>query len=135
MKRISTRTHGVLDFLTAGTLVTLTRALGWSREVTNLLTGAGLGALGYSVLTRYEWGLIKIMPMKAHLALDALSGASLCAAPLLLSDEEPEVKAALVGLGLFELAAALTTETEPRSERSGHGFGEEISSWYEAAAR
>ena len=38
MTRMSTRTHGVLDFLTAGTLVALPRALGWGERVTSTLT-------------------------------------------------------------------------------------------------
>src|SRR4051812_40369948 len=114
MKLISTKTHGVLDYLTAGAMLALPRAMGWSEPVTRLLTGAGLGAIGYSLLTRYELGLVKVLPMRAHLTLDALSGVMLCAARMLLPDEESEVKGALVGLGLFELAAALTTETEPR---------------------
>jgi len=116
-KLISTRTHGVIDYLAAGALIALPRAMGWSERVTTLLTGAGLGAVGYSLLTRYELGAAKVLPMRAHLALDALSGATLCAAPLVLEDEPSEVKAALVGLGLFELAAALTTVPESPEDR------------------
>ncbi|MBX6315225.1 MAG: hypothetical protein IRY99_20290, partial [Isosphaeraceae bacterium] len=111
---LSTRTHGLLDLLTAGTLLALPRALGWSERVTKLTTNAALGTLGYSLLTRYEFGLLKVLPMEAHLALDAASGAAFCASPLLLADEEPEVKQALAGIGLFELFAALTTRTHPR---------------------
>jgi HAD superfamily hydrolase (TIGR01509 family) len=115
-KLLSTRTHGLLDLATIGTLLTLPRVMGWSPRVTNLLTGTAVGALGYSLLTRYEMGLVKVLPMKAHLALDAASGAALCASPLLLSDEPDEVKAALVGFGLFELSAAFCTQTEPANE-------------------
>lgn len=113
-KLLSTRTHGFLDYLTAGTLMALPRAMGWSDRVTNLMTGAAVGTVGYSLLTRYEMGLVKVLPMKAHLALDAASGMALCSAPLFLSDEDDEVKATLLALGLFELAAAFSTQTEPR---------------------
>lgn len=112
-KLISTRTHGVLDLVTAATLVTLPRALGWGDRVTSMLTALGVGTLGYSLLTNYEFGLRKILPMRVHLALDAASGASLCAAPWIFPDEAPEVIATLVGLGLFEIAAAMLTEPEP----------------------
>lgn len=121
-KLLSTRTHGVLDYLTAGTLLALPRMLGWSERVTNLLTASALGALGYSLLTRYELGLIKVLPMPVHLILDAISGATLCAAPLVLEDEAPEVKATLLGVGLFEIAAALTTETSPAPARPTAGI-------------
>jgi len=111
MQLFSTRTHGILDFVSAGTLLVLPRMLGWSERVTRLLTNAALGTVGYSLLTRYEFGLFKVLPMKAHLLLDGMSGAMLCAIPLMFADEETTVKAALVGLGLFEITAALTTET------------------------
>ncbi len=113
MKLFSTKVHGVLDYLTSATLPALPRMLGWSQGVTTLLTVAGGSALVYSLLTRYELGLVKVLPMKAHLALDFMSGATLCAGPLLFPDEETSVKGALIGLGLFEIGASLMTETEP----------------------
>ncbi len=119
MKLFSTRAHGVLDYLTVGTLLTLPRALGWSNKVTSVLTGAALSTLAYSLLTRYELGLFKVLPVKVHLALDAMSGALFCGAPFLLPDEDVEVTGTLVGLGIFEIAVALTTETEP-------AFGEQV---------
>ncbi|HEU4327916.1 MAG TPA: hypothetical protein VFS21_32570 [Roseiflexaceae bacterium] len=116
MKLFSTKTHGVLDYLTAGGLLVLPRALGWSDKLTTALSIAALGTVAYSALTRYELGLLKTLPMPAHLALDALSGALFCAAPLLLPDEDAGVRGALLGIGLFELSAALLTEPEPKSE-------------------
>ena len=113
MRFVSTKTHGILDYLTAGTLLAAPRALGWSRSVTRLLTGAACGTIAYSVLTRYELGLVRVLPMTAHLTLDAMSGALMCAAPALLKDEDAAVSAALVGIGAFELGAALATKTEP----------------------
>lgn len=113
MKLFSTKTHGVLDYLTVGQLLALPRMLGWSPKVTGFLNTMALGTLGYSLITRYELGPIKLLPMKGHLALDAMNGALFCAAPLLFPDEDTTVKATLVGLGLFEIVAALTTETEP----------------------
>ena len=113
MRFISTKTHGVLDYLTAGTLLALPRALGWSPSVTKLLTGAAAGTIAYSRLTRYELGVVRVLPMTGHLTLDALSGALICAAPALLRDEDAAVSAALVGIGAFELGAALATEPAP----------------------
>lgn len=116
MKLFSTRVHGVLDYSSVALLCVLPRALGWSTAVTRLLTGSALATLAYSLLTRYELGLVKILPMPAHLALDGASGALLCGAALALSDEEPGVRAALTGLGLFEITASLTTQTQPQAE-------------------
>lgn len=113
MKRLSTRAHGVLDLITAGTLVALPRVCGWGDGVTGLLTKLGVGSLGYSMLTDYEFGMVRVLPMRAHLALDALSGATLCAAPWMFPEEDDTTRAALVGLGVFEIGAALLTRPVP----------------------
>jgi hypothetical protein len=115
-KLISTKTHGVIDYLTAGALLALPRALGWGERPTRLLTGAAVGSLAYSLLTRYELGALKLLPMRVHLALDAMSGAALAASPLLLPDEDPEVKATLLALGLYELGVTALTKAEPAGE-------------------
>lgn len=121
MKVIPTKVHGVFDYLMVGTLIALPQALGWSGGVTRLLTNAGLGTLGYSLLTRYELGLVRVLPMKGHLALDGLSGALLCAAPFLLldDDEDGDLTAPLVGLGLFELVVTLLSQSTPGFSRQG----------------
>lgn len=115
MKLFSTRTHGVLDYASVVFLLALPRVAGWSRPVTHLLTGSALATLVYSLCTRYELGAIKLLPMPAHLALDGASGAILCLAAALHKQEPSAVRASLLGLGLFEITASLTTETQPRS--------------------
>jgi hypothetical protein len=82
MKPISTSVHGILDYVSVGALLAAPRLFGWNSAVRQLLSVAALGTLGYSLMTRYGLGLIKALPMQAHLALDAASGALLCAAPL-----------------------------------------------------
>jgi hypothetical protein len=113
MKIISTSTHGVLDYLTAGALLTLPYVLGWDRSVKRMMTGAALGTIGYSALTNYEHGLLKLLPMRAHLALDTLSAALFCSGPLLFPDQDGGVRKALVGIGLYELTAILLTDPRP----------------------
>jgi hypothetical protein len=113
MKIISTRMHGVLDYLTAGALLALPRALGWPPGVTRMMTGAAVSTIGYSALTSYELGLLKLLPMPAHLALDTLSAALFCAGPLLFPEQESGVRRALVGIGLFELSVTLLTDPRP----------------------
>ena len=45
MKPISTKAHGVLDYLSAGTLLALPRLPGWTPTVTALLTGSAITTL------------------------------------------------------------------------------------------
>ena len=119
MKRMSTRTHGLLDYVTGAALMTLPTVMCMGRTAASLLRGAGGAATVYSAMTNYERGLVKFLPMKAHLTLDALSGGMLLGAALMLDDEEPEVRSTLAGIGLFELAAALLTEARPTPEQAG----------------
>ena len=111
-KPISTRVHGILDYMTAGLLLTLPRVMGWDRSVTRLLDVAGISAAGYSMLTKYELGIVKALPMKSHLAMDAVSGAALIGAAAILDNENDDVRITLAGIGLFEIAASLLTRTE-----------------------
>jgi hypothetical protein len=114
MKLFSTKTQGVLDYMSAGLLFALPRMLGWRESTTQLLTGAALGTVGYSLLTAYELGAVKALPRQTHLSLDAMQGFLLGAAPFLFLKEDKAVTASLVGIGLFELFAALNTEARPR---------------------
>jgi hypothetical protein len=113
---IPTNVHGVIDYLTAPTLFVLPRMMKWNEGLTNTMTGASLGMLTYSMMTRYELGLFKLLPMKTHLALDAVAGASLAVAPFFV--QKPLQRTLLnvgvtAGMGLFEIAMALLTQTEP----------------------
>lgn len=110
-KPISTKVHGILDFMTAGLMFALPRAMGWSKDVTRLLDANAAGAVGYSLITKYEWGVARVLPMKGHLALDAVAGGALLGAAAFLDDEDPDVRLTLAGLGLFELSASLLTRT------------------------
>ena len=131
MALFSTKTHGVLDYTTVATLLALPRVLGWSPTVRTFVTGSALATLGASLLTRYELGVFKVLPMRGHLALDAISGATFAAAPFLFPDEDASVKGILVGLGVFELMAAFTTDTEPSLGEQASQLGDQLS----AAAR
>lgn len=100
MNVISTRAHGVIDYATALALIVLPflfligadtggvgaaaaearnpyRVAGW------LLVGPGLALLGLSLITRYELGAVKSVPMPTHLATDVGLGLFLIASPWL----------------------------------------------------
>ena len=113
MRFVPTKLHGMLDYLSVGTLLAVPRLLGWDKELTRFLTGAAVGTLGYSVLTRYELGVVKVLPMTAHLTFDGMSGALFCAAPLLFPEEDRATTGALVAFGVFEIGAALTSKHDP----------------------
>lgn len=115
--RISTRNHAVWDLAAAGLALALPRMLGAGARFTKIVTALALGKLGYGLMTRHELGVVKALPMKAHLTLDVLQGSTMCALPFLLDEKEsPAVTACAVGLGLLDVAAAPLTETQPKPE-------------------
>jgi hypothetical protein len=111
--RIPTLVHGALDFATAAAVMVLPRRLGASPALTMVLTAKALGVLGYSLCTRYELGLVKVLPMRTHLLLDGVTAAGMCALPIVFSNEPAAMRGAMLGMGLFELATTLSTEPEP----------------------
>jgi hypothetical protein len=110
-KPISPRVHGVLDYMTAGFMFALPRVMGWSKTATRLMDCSAAMATAYSLMTRYELGLVRVLPLKAHLAMDAVSGAGLLGAAAVMEDEDPDVRCTIAGIGAWEIAASLMTRT------------------------
>jgi hypothetical protein len=114
MRFISTRTHGVLDYLTGLLLLAAPYALGFADGTAAQYLPQTLGAalIGAALLTDYELGLIRVIPMSVHLTLDLAAGALLVASPWLFGFADRFYWPHLI-LGLVEVAAALTTRTVP----------------------
>ena len=124
---ISTKTHGILDYLTVGFALTFPRMLGCSKEFTNAVTMIALGKLGYAMMTKHELGVAKVIPMKAHLTMDAVGGATLAALPFLMDEDNPAAVACAVGMGLFDIAAAPITDTTDNVDSSSGSPSDESS--------
>lgn len=120
-KLFSTKTHGLLDYATVALLLVLPRAFGWSPGLTRFVQGMGVATALYSLVTGYERGLIKLLPIPAHFALDVLSGISFCGAAAALTDEPIAVRATLAAIGAFEVFAGLSTEPHPSPRRMTNG--------------
>ena len=122
MNIISTRTHGMLDY-GIGLLLLIAPYLfgfangGAAQWVPMLL---GLGAIAYSALTRYELGVVKLIPMPVHLALDAASGVFLAASPFLFGFSD-QVWVPHVLFGLLEIGASVMTRSTPDSMTLARG--------------
>src|SRR5690349_10267993 len=74
---ISTRMHGMLDYPYAAALIALPFLLHWDRRAAQLSISAGVATLGVSLLTNYELGAVRVLPMRAHLAMDAVESSML----------------------------------------------------------
>jgi len=112
MEKLPSEVHGVTDYLTAGTIMAIPRLLKWPTRITQFMTMVGLGTIAYSLLTKYELGLIKLLPFKAHLGLDAINGAMMAASPILLQEKDRNIAAILIGIGAMELGITAMSEPE-----------------------
>ena len=120
MRFIPTWLHGALDYPLALVLIALPWLGGFADGGPEMWIPiiAGVLMLVVSTLTAYEAGILRVIPMSAHLIADGVVGVVLATSPWLFGF------AAVVGmphliLGLGEFAAALTTHTEP-SRRLTH---------------
>ena len=87
----------------------------------------GVTMLIYSMFTDYEFGALRILPVKAHLFIDLLSGTFLAASPWILGFADYVFLPHLV-LGIAEIGAALVTKTLPAYERGTARGGSMINS-------
>lgn len=117
MKIIDTKTHGYIDYIMGIFLIASPSlfSLNVNAIESTVFYIVGVTAIIYSLLTNYELGFLKIIPMKGHLALDIFSGIFLAASPWLLGFAEIVYMPHLV-LGIIEIGAALFTTSKSRIE-------------------
>ncbi len=117
MKFISTHTHGILDYVVGVALIAAPWLFGFANDgpATVIPVALGIGTLAYSLLTRYELGVIKLIPFKGHLTLDLMAGVLLASSPWIFGFSDYVYLPHLV-VGLFEIGAVLTTQTVPRQD-------------------
>ena len=85
MRFIPASLHGVLDYAVAAALVIGPFALGFEGFALFLGVAGGIGLFLYSLVTDYSISARKLLPFKAHLALDFIAAVALLVAPFALS--------------------------------------------------
>jgi hypothetical protein len=125
MRFVPTKAHGVFDLVTGPTLVAVPKLLrlNGARGSTLPPRLTGLVGTGLSVLTDYETGALRVVPLKAHLAFDGVSGAAVATTPWLTGAARNGLRHWLPHalVGVTEVALALTTRTEP-DDRKRRGW-------------
>jgi hypothetical protein len=124
MRFISTRAHGALDYGMGVLLILVPYILGFAdgtaaQFVPQIL---GAGAIVYSLLTDYELGAARLIPMPVHLFLDIASGALLAASPWLFGFAD-RVSWPHMILGILEIGTVLMTSTVPSTASATAGSG------------
>jgi hypothetical protein len=129
MRFLPTKVHGLLDYIVgialiaAPTLFQFQNVGGMAVWLPRIL---GVGLIVYSVFTNYEWGIIKVLPMSYHLAVDFVASLLLAASPFLFGFINQPANAWLphIAVGVTVILVVLVTQTHPgytTTGKYGHG--------------
>ena len=117
MRFIPTRVHSAADHVVGPALVLAPTLLRLGRTSPEGLTARAVGGVEafYSNLTDYELSMKNVVPMRVHLALDAVGGATLALVPQLSGARKRGKKHWLphLAVGALEVGMAAFTKTEP----------------------
>ena len=114
MRFISTKVHGVLDYLMGVLLIASPWLFDFARGGTETWVPVvlGAGAIVYSLLTDYEYSISRQLSMSTHLALDLWSGIFLAASPWIFGFNDYVYLPHLI-LGILEIGASLFSVRTP----------------------
>ena len=108
--------HGILtDYPYIATVSSAPTLFGFEDEkaavaATRFFSGTILAS---SILTRAEWGWLRVMPYKAHLALDVMGGMGALAAPWVLGFSKNEkARNTFIAMGIFGILAGTLSRPE-----------------------
>ncbi len=114
-KPISRPFHGVLDYGYAAAIAASPALFHFQDQPAATILCRAAGALTFvtSLCTRYELGLIRVLPFKLHLAADVLTGILALGAPFLLGFADNErARNTFVGFGILALVVAALTQSD-----------------------
>jgi hypothetical protein len=113
---LGSRGHGIMDYVTGASLLGASRLPPLRGRFAGTVAAAtGANVLGLSAVTDYEVGALRLLPFKAHLAMDALTGIGLLALPWIADAAESAVDRIVpLTVGVMELGAVLATDPEGR---------------------
>jgi hypothetical protein len=117
MRFIPTSVHSAVDHVVGPALVLAPTLLRLGRTSPEGLTARAVGGVEafYSNITDYELSAKNVVPMKVHLVLDAVGGATLALVPQLTGARKRGKKHWLphLAVGALEVGMAAFTKTEP----------------------
>ena len=124
MRFIPTKVHAVLDYVVAIALILaptifMFEEVGGAAVIIPRILGVGL--ILYSLFTRYELGLVKVIGMPVHLIFDVLASVVLILSPFLFgfSDEAPNAWLPHIVVGVAVILVVLCSKSQPGVRVSG----------------
>ncbi len=76
----------------------------------------GIGLFLYSLFTKYEWGLVKVLGMPYHLVIDVLASLLLIVSPFIFGFYDPtmwSVWVPHVAVGVAVILVVIFSQTQP----------------------
>lgn len=120
---IDSTLHGVVDYTAGATLTTVFPRLAGiegTRSAGQIRTAAAVHT-GYSTLTNYPLGIVKILPFRAHLAIDAVGALALAATPFVTGQFKEGRSRWVPHVALCLLELASLAMTDPTGKGDFHG--------------
>lgn len=114
MRVIPTRLHGVLDYVAGLVLIFAPMLLGFAHggPAQTVPQVMGVAAIALALVTDHELGLLRLIPMPVHLALDFAGGLVLLASPWLF-DFAGVIAWPHLLFGLLEIGVVLMSRITP----------------------
>jgi hypothetical protein len=117
---IPSKVHAVLDYLVGVLLLAAPYLFGFATggpaQMVPMVLGAGI--IVYSLLTRYELSIAKLIPYRIHLMIDVLGGLVLLASPWLFDFTDviiwPHVTVGILELVVVALSWSAVTPSTAR---------------------
>lgn len=121
MRFITTRVHGVLDYVVGLALILAPMIFGFSDvggAAVMVPRVLGIALIIYALFTNYELGLFKVLPMKVHLMIDFLAAAFLALSPWIFgfSMEASNAWVPHLLVGIVVILVVLTSQTQPSTQ-------------------
>jgi hypothetical protein len=119
-KFIPTKVHGALDYIVAIALILAPMLFGFMSvggAAVIIPIVLGIGLILYSLFTRYEWGLVKVLGMPYHLIFDVLASAFLVASPFIFGFVNQPLNVWLphVVVGLAVIVVVIFSQSQPEA--------------------
>jgi hypothetical protein len=115
--------HGVVDYSAGAFLLTAfprVAGIGGTRAARQIrIAGAVHG--GYSTLTDYPVGIVKLIPFKVHLAMDAIGALALAATPFVTGQYRKRRSQWVPHVALCVVELAALAMTDPTGKGDFHG--------------
>lgn len=120
-KFIPTKVHGVLDYIVAIALILAPMIFGFASvggAAVFIPVILGIGLFLYSLFTRYEWGVVKVIGMPYHLIVDVAASVLLLASPFIFGFANQPLNVWLphVIVGITVIIVVIFSQTQPAAK-------------------